>query len=563
MDLHSPKVFGDCELNNTPTEPKHAVNKQFLDETVAGALNIVSVVPQNATGNNLVGLPEYLSNTIPADIYPQEVTTNVAAIRVNFNVEPLMGERFVTVKAAYNQAEETASEIDVPVENFSIDPACPSRFIGFVDITLDELKTYDAVTLTSSTGSTYTVNINILVGGPEVSNVVLGAFPGSQTALKSGDKITVSGVVDNTAESIKALSAGIANAVTSLTLGEEDSAGAGYRSFTGELTVSNRSGSHVASIVAVNLLGTEGDAANSDAAPLDQTYPTIGNASYSYPAGQGAIKGTESVTVDVNVSDADAYSYTTDSGLVVADPSVYGQSKVVSRSGEDITYNLTGNVYHIEATRTSNDATSTKSFAVKVVTEAPTAALSFLGNPARLRSDADGENYTVQVTPNQPLLEAPDSLDLDVNAGVWAGSWTKSGNNYRRVISVTDLHARGTHTFENLGITGLSGLTSSTISSGANYEIGGFLKRQLTVPALSQLVAIGTNVSDISKVEAFYAGADQLVLQNSVADVAKGFTITDDQGVYDPNGGYIFITDQEFAGANSSGTLTLEIEETV
>lgn len=563
MDLHSPKVFGDCELNNTPTAPKHAVNKQFLDETVAGVLNIVSVVPQNATGNNLVGLPEYLSNTIPADIYPQEVTTNVAAIRVNFNVEPLMGERFVTVKAAYNQAEETASEIDVPVENFSIDPACPSRFIGFVDITLDELKTYDAVTLTSSTGSTYTVNINILVGGPEVSNVVLGAFPGSQTALKSGDKITVSGVVDNTAESIKALSSGIANAVTNLTLGEEDSAGEGFRSFTGELTVSNRSGSHVASIVAVNLLGTEGEAASSDAALLDQTYPTIGNASYAYPAGQGAIKGTESVTVDVNVSDADTYSYTTDSGLVVADPSVYGQSKVVSRSGEDITYNLTGNVYHIEATRTSNDATSTKSFAVKVVTEAPTAALSFLGNPARLRSDEDGENYTVQVTPNQPLLEAPDSLDLDVNAGVWAGSWTKSGNNYRRVISVTDLHARGTHTFENLGITGLSGLTSSTISSGADYEIGGFLKRQLTVPALSQLVAIGTNVSDISKVEAFYAGADELVLQGSTADVAKGFTITDDQGVYDPNGGYIFITDQEFAGANSSGTLTLEIEETV
>lgn len=563
MDLHSPKVFGDCELNNTPTQPKHAVNKSFLDEAITGALNIVSLAPQNDSGNNLVGLPEFFENTIPAGIYPMEVTTNVAAIRVNFNVEPLPGDRFVTVKAIYNRADENETELNIPVENFSIDPTCPSRFNGFVDITLDELKIYDAITLEASTGASYTVNVNILIGGPEVTSAVLGALPGTQTALKGGDVITVSGTVDNTADSIRALNAGIAKSVTGLTLGDEDSGGAGFRTFSGSITVSSRSGSKTLSIVATNLLGTDGEEFESNSAVLDQTYPTIGNSSYTYPAGQGAIKGSEEVTVNVAVSDADVYAYTTDSGLTVAEPSAYSASKVVTRSGEDITYNLTGNVYHIEATRTSNDATSNKSFAVKVVTEAPTASIAFTGNPARLRSDANGETYTLQVTPNQPLIDEPSSLDLAVNAGEFSGSWSKSGNNYRRGVKVTDLHARGVHTYENLSITGLSGLESSTITGSDTYEIGGFLKRQLTVPALSQLVEIGTLVSDISKVEAFYAGADQLVLQSNVASVAKGFTITDDQGNYDPTGGYLFITDQEFAGANSTGTLVLEVEELV
>lgn len=563
MDLHSPKVFGDCELNNSPTQPKHAVNKSFLDETVAGALNIVSLVPQNNSGNNLVGLPEYLADTIPVGIYPLEVTTNVADIRVNFNVEPLPGQRFVTVKAIYNRADEVDSELEVPIENFSIDPTCPSRFNGFVDITLDELKIYDAITLVSSTGSEYTVNVNILIGGPEVATAVLGDLPGTQTALKGNDVIDITGTVDNTADSIRALNTGISKSVTNLTLGEEDSAGAGFRTFSGTITVSTRSGAQAVQVVATNLLGTDGDALASNTAVLDQTYPNIGNAAYTYPAGQGAVKGTEAVTINVSVADADVYAYTTDSGLIVAEPSSYTEAKVVTRSGEDITYNLTGNVYHIEATRTSNAATSNKSFAVKVVTEAPTASIAFVGNPARLRSDADGETYTLQVTPNQPLIGAPSSLGLAVNAGEYAGSWSKSGNNYRRGVKVTDLHARGVHTYENLSITGLSGLESSTITGSDTYEIGGFLKRQLTVPALSQLVEIGTIVADISKVEAFYAGADKLTVQNSTANFAKGFTITDDQGTYDPKGGYLFITDQEFAGANSTGTLALEVEELV
>ena len=563
MDIHSPKILGQGTAERAPTDPYDIVNLAALNNAVAGALTITSIVPQNQSGNNLVGLPAYLENTIPADSYLATVTTNVADVRVHFSVEPLPGERYVEVTATYNDADEPKSSVVADVANMTVDPDYPGQFLGYVDLTLDELKTSDIITLTASTGSTYAVSVAILIGGPEVTQATLGALPNGQTALKQGDEITVSGVVDNTAVSIKALNAGIAGSVTNLTLGAEDSAGAGFKTFTGTITVSNRTGSQTVSIVATNLLGTEGDAFESDAATLDQTYPTIGNASYTYPAGQEAIKGSETVDVDVTVTNADEYNYSVATGLAVSDPANYSQTKTITRNSEDITYSVNANLYTIEATRTSNGAVSTKSFVVKVVAVAPSAQLSIVGNPSRLRSSNAGQTYQVQVTPNQPLLEAPSSLDLAVNAGTFSGSWSASGNNYRRQFLVTDIHARGTHQFTNLEITGLSGLTSTVISSGEDYTIGGFTFRQLTVPAFSQLVEIGTYVADINKVEVSYSGADVLALQNSTANVAKGFTVTDDQGNYDPNGNYIFITDQAFAGSNTSGTLLLDVEETV
>ena len=76
------------------------------------------------------------------------------------------------------------------------------------------------------------------------------------------------------------------------------------------------------------------------------------------------------------------------------------------------------------------------------------------------------------------------------------------------------------------------------------------------------LAAIGTSVVNIAKTTAKYAGAgSNLVLQGSTADAFQGYTITDEAGVYNTTGSYVFITDQAYAGANTSGTLMVEIEE--
>jgi hypothetical protein len=127
---------------------------------------------------------------------------------------------------------------------------------------------------------------------------------------------------------------------------------------------------------------------------------------------------------------------------------------------------------------------------------------------------------------------------------------------------VKDTDAKGSFNFSGLSLPNLAGVIGNTISSGAAYAIGGFTTRTLTFAAFSQLAAIGTNVANISKVTAKYTGnANNLTLQNSTANAFQGFTITDAAGNYDPNGGYLFITDQAYAGANTSGTLMVDIGE--
>jgi uncharacterized Zn ribbon protein len=103
----------------------------------------------------------------------------------------------------------------------------------------------------------------------------------------------------------------------------------------------------------------------------------------------------------------------------------------------------------------------------------------------------------------------------------------------------------------------------TSITSGSNYTIAGVVERDLTVPALSQLVAIGTTVSNINNLVVSYKGADLLTYFGSTAQQSKGFTITDSAGNVDANGTHVYLTDAAFAGSNTSGTLVLEFEETV
>jgi hypothetical protein len=64
-------------------------------------------------------------------------------------------------------------------------------------------------------------------------------------------------------------------------------------------------------------------------------------------------------------------------------------------------------------------------------------------------------------------------------------------------------------------------------------------------------------------VAASYTGGTVLARQPNTSDVFQGFTIVDSAGNYDPFGDHLFISDAAFAGANTSGTLQLDISEAV
>lgn len=543
------KLFAPV-VDSNPTVPLGIASKDYVDQrlssglgsVVIGNVYITDIVP---VSSGIVGQKNYDPNTVPANAVLTEATTDNANVRVKIFAEG--GNAFYSPTVLINGVQATLTKIATDSSRV---------YTGQADIVVGSGDT--EIIAVSSTGAESRAVVHLAGAGPAIGSLVIGALPGSQTEVKSGDVVQVSGIVPNSATYVEVIAGGAAGALSSLTLGADGSAGSGNKTFSGTFTVGSGTGSQTIQARAKNALGTFGaTATSSNSITLNQTVPTIGSITVAYPAGQSALKGSEVATVSATVTNGDVVSYTSSANLSVASPNTYAASKSVSRvSGS---YVIGVNNYTITATKSSNGATVTKSAAISIADTAPTAAISITGSPARLISSAAGQSYTVTITANQSLYAAPS---LSAPSGTWSGSWTGSGTTWSRTLVVKDTDAKGSFNFSGLSLPNLAGVIGNTISSGAAYAIGGFTTRTLTFAAFSQLAAIGTNVANISKVTAKYTGnANNLTLQNSTANAFQGFTITDAAENYDPNGGYLFITDQAYAGANTSGTLMVDIGE--
>lgn len=550
------KIFQHATLTDDPTFPMDAVTKQYVDNLVieagaaiGGGVFFTNIAP---TSTGIVGSKEYVPGTIPANRVITDGTTDTPNVRMSLIAEG-SGAFYSPTITVTTEPALPGTPLIVPLAE---DASDKRFFTGQFDLTGVASGDY-TVTATSSTGAKAVAFIHRAGVGPAVSSVTIGALPGTQTEVKLGDVVQVSGVVPNAAAYVEVVAAGASGAVSSQTLGAADSAGAGFRTFSGTFTVGSGNGAQSVQARARNSLGTFGaNVTSTNTVVLNQTYPTIGARSISYPAGQSAIKGSESATVTANITNFNTVTYTSSGDLTVNLPSAYAASKTVTRvSGS---YVVGVNNYTITATKTSNNATTTATAQVAIADAAPTAAITIVGTPARLQSSAAGMDYTVRLTPSQTLLSAPT---LEASSGTWQGTWVNNSGVWSRVLRITDANPKGPQTFNSLAATGLAGVVGSTITSGANYTIGGFPTRTITFPAFSRYAPIGTAVTDITKVTASYTGAAALTRQTSTADAFQGFTIVDADGNYSPTGSYLYISDAAFAGSNTTGTLQLDVTE--
>ena len=548
------KIF-DGTVNRDPVLPLGVASKQYVDQVVVngtsnliiGQVYIRDIVP---TGAGIVGSKLYVANTVPANAVLTEASSDNVNVRVRVHAEG--GTAFFSPTVTVNGITATLTKA---VVGANVDAS--RVYSGYADIVV--AGTGDTpITVVSSTGATADGVVHMLAAGPALTTLSIGALPGAQTEAKAGDVVSITGTVDNAATYAEIIAGGAAASLVAVTLGATDSGGVGKKTITANFTVGAGTGAQAVSVRARNSFGTYGTTfVSSNTIVLNQTYPTIGAITIAYPATQGAIKSGETATVSSTITNANTYSYSASADLSVAAPTTYAASKTVTYvSG---TYVNGTNNYTISATKASNGATSTANAAVKIANAAPTAAISISGSPSRLISSPAGQNYTVTITANQALNAAPS---LVASSGTWTGSWTGSGTTWSRTLQITDAAAKGAQTFGTLVATGLANVSGSTITAGANYTVGGFVMRQVTFAAFSQHEAIGTAVTDISKVTAKYAGAgSNLTLQNSTANVFQGFTITNAAGTYNTTGNHIFITDAAFAGANTTGTLIVEVSE--
>ena len=406
------------------------------------------------------------------------------------------------------------------------------------------------IEITSSTGTTDSVFIERAAAGPDIVSIVFGAYPGSQTELKQNDLIPVTITTEPEAVSVTIEAFGASKI-------EQTLAVVGGIA-TDNVNISSASGQQSIRVSAVNSLGTQGDDFTSSTLTLNQTYPSINSSIIVYPASQEALKNSETADVTASVTDFTTILYTTSGDLDHQSPTnVYTLTKTVQRINGN--YVESGSNYSISANRAANDATTVRNSLVWIANIAPTGAVTIDGNPSSLSSTPAGTSYNVRVTASQVLNLVPT---MSADLGTFDGSFVGSGKVYTDSLLIEDSTLRGTGTFSSLSMTGLSDLVGTSISSGSSYEVAGFPLRQLTVPAYSQTVAIGTSVENFNQTRFRYAGTSEwLTRRTNTSNFVKGFTITDSAGNYDPDGDYAFITDLAFANSNSSGTLKVDIEE--
>lgn len=571
-----PRIHQPAVLTRDPTTNLEAATKQYVDSIIGAAtggagLFVTDVTP---TGAGIVSNKQYVPGTVPSNVVVDEATTDTQNVRIWILAEG---------GPAFYSPTITVDTIPGPgtVATITQDPDDIRTFTGFADITVSTDRT---ITITSSTGAVATVDIVQAAAPPEIDTLLFGSLPGSQTTLKQGDVMTVSGTVENEASLVTLISntgaVGSGTFTTNTTggsLGAVDSASPGYKTFTIQFTVGNNSGTQTATAFPENTFGSPGGNFNTqNTVTLDQSFPVISAVAVHYPSGQLALKGGETATVDGIITDFTSVLYTTSADLNVTNPTTYAISKTVQRASGSYVFN--GNNYTITASKASNDSQSSVTTDINIANVNPTVSISIAGSPIRLISSPTGEDYTVTMTFSQRLLSTPT---LTATSGI-LGSVSGSGTTWSATLTITDGDPTGTQTFDVPSATNLANTTSNpTITSGETYDVGGFTTREVTVGALEQVVDIGVDIIDPTKIITNYAGTgDNLTYRGSdLSNFQKGWSKVDGGSLVftagtEPFQNYsnfvftssptpwLFITDADFAGANTTGTLIIEITET-
>jgi len=556
-------------------------------------------------GSGIVSDHVYVPNTSPPNLIVSEATSDEELVRIHFRVESESTFFAPTVL------------VDVLGDNvtgtLTQDPQNPIMYDGYADITVaDGLTAGRVIDIESYSGPSPTTQLattSVLIKRaeeppqfqvmmfdtvfPTVSSDITSGYPGgTQTTIKSGDIFYVTGTVENSATLVYLVTGDAVGSGTfstdeaGSTLDGANSGGAGFRTFTIRFTGSSASGAQTADAIAVNSFGTESlPYTTLDTVPMDQVFPSVSINSVTYPVAQQALKGSEVASVSNTVSGQDYVYYYENGGagfIDIANPTTYEVVKNVTRIGGGYVYNA--NNFGITAYKTSNGTvTIDETGDVNISNVAPTVAIT--GASSRLISSPSGQNYTITLTFTQELIQAPTVISSgDPSAGA-RGTVTGSGDVWSFNINVDDADTKGTFNWTIDDINTLSDniYNGISITSGSSYEIGGFTTRTVTVGALEQVVDIGVDISDPSKVTVKYAGTtDNLTYRGSdLTQFQKGWSTVDGgQLVFtagaDPFQNYtnfvyqdplatptswLLLTDAAFAGANTSGTLLVEIGE--
>lgn len=298
---------------------------------------------------------------------------------------------------------------------------------------------------------------------------------------------------------------------------------------------------------------------------LNNSLPQNPFNSITYPVGQFALKDSESATVLVTETNIDTVSYSSPNGQLSIDSPLATGDKTVTRIAGG--YNINTNNLSVTVGKTSNATSAVFSTVVWIAHDAPVVSITVPA--ARLRSGVNPQNHTISINSSQRTQSSPS---LTASVGSFNGSWSTANNGvtWTRSLSIADSDTKGVAAFSALSITNLAGITVSTITSGANYEVGGFTQRTITFVAWpNRESAIGTQVSNTSKLRVTNlskgaSGSLNTSFVASVGDAVDTYSITQPSGIYNATGNTVYNCDLANAVSNTTNNaMQFEVEELV
>tara|TARA_B100000131_G_scaffold221323_1_gene212923 strand:+ start:114070 stop:119811 length:5742 start_codon:yes stop_codon:yes gene_type:complete len=516
-----------------------------------GSIFIHSLTPD--TGN--IGVTTAENNTrlsgAVADASVSQITVGVFAYPGGQNVRP---------NATVNGQAVTWSTN--PSQNLT-------TYFGTAVVTMNS----GDIVATHEDGATHTITVTSDPAPVISATRFQGSYPGSQTELKAGDTFDLSVSADIAFDRIEVENSGAATGYTWT--------GLNTSSHTVSITVADRGNTTQALPVRVRVRKSTGtwsswvytnqggsvDAVN--VVNLNNTYPSVeslSQADITYPSGQEAIKDSESVDIDALCTDFDTISYTSPNGQIsIPSPSSYARVKTVSRASGG--YNLSSTNYRVTATRTANNATTTRNLVVYIAHDDPTITMS---SAQYLRSGgADGtseQSHTITMTSNQQLLgsAAPSITDPPAGGGTWSGTFgTGAGPTYTRTLLVNDSDLKGNYSYGTLsGVVNKAGrVVTAYTGSNTFYTLRGFVSRTITLAAFANEATMNVRAINYSNVVLSWS-AKSLPNKEAVGTTTTPMADSWCLDALDSNPTTIRILDTGATGSSSAPT-QITIEETV
>lgn len=514
-------------------------------KSVNGAVFITDVQPQNPLHN--VGQKVFSSDGKVLDsalTNTDLVTVSILAALGHTNYKPMVTVLGQAVNLTQNEDQ--------------------SIWEGTVNVDLDGASTLIAE---HEDGAIHEVAITADQGAEIVIANFTGGYPNGQTEVKENDRFSVEVNSDTEMTRVEVLPFGAAKpqvfdfAPTNTTIIE--------------ITVADQGDTpsmHGIKLRAMNTNGSFGEEYNTEdhgsdegihLIRLNSFYPSGIIDAVEYPPNQIALKDNEIAKVDLSGGGYDTILYDSPNGeLQIQDPDVFEPFKEVSRISGD--YNVSVNNIRISMTKVSNGAVTIAEAIVQIADSDPVITIS---EPAtRLRSGGNNgtqaQNHEISLISDQELLEAPT---ITAPHGTLLSNMVDSGNKrvWNQTLRVHDDDEKGVFQFGLTEAKNLAGRTVNVLTGDADYELGGFVSRVLTVPAFQNELDLEVQVSDTSKVVARDKDSILLTYKNNLIDELKTYSITGPSQTLNVNGNLLFWADQQAVNNNTTGLATITIEEVV